>query len=200
LIDAQLPAWSANRKDANTEGEGKRATTLIISWWALRGWDDDTKIFKHTYFFYCPGCRLVKVGCTNKPPLQRLKEVQSDHQCLFPSPTPWELKWLATFQNNQQVRFRRRKFPGLYARREWLRYVPRVKRFLSRAIAADPAVRGRDDLPPVPDWTPLRERRVFKRRRKCERDLLTQVLCAASTETLAMLYDRLARRGGDAMP
>jgi hypothetical protein len=189
LIHAPLPIWSAGRKDAEARGEGKRATTLIISPVALRGWNDDPWPFKDTYFMYCPECGLMKVGCSDNLK-DRCGAVQSEHrkECwgLFRGPTPSALELLGTFPGNQQAWIRRRKFPGLYARREWLIYKPRVQRYL--------AAQGWGDLPAVPDWTLLRERRVFKRRRKSERKRLAEVLCARSTKAWAKLYQRLAAR------
>jgi hypothetical protein len=218
LAHAPLPLWSADRKDANTRGEGSRAATLIISPWALRGWGDDTKHFEHTYFMYCRRCGRVKVGAS-KDPKGRLRAVQPAHQTkcqrVFPGPTSWRLRLLATFSGNDQVRFRRRKFPGLYTRREWLPYVPSVKRFLSRAIEAGRADPGRGKLPLVPDWTLLRECQVFKQRRRRERGLLARILRVASTgafgrsvgwhERVGRSYQKfLARRRpqrrGDVMP
>jgi hypothetical protein len=199
LIQAPLPIWSAGRKDADARGEGRRATILTISPWALRGHNDDPWDFKDTYFMYCPDCGLVKVG-GSKNPKGRLGPVQREHQeeCrrLFRGPTQSKLRLLGTFPGNQQATFRRHKFPGLYARREWLIYKPRVQRFLSRAIAAGLAAPGPKDLPAVPDWTLSRERRVFKHRRNRERVRLAEVLCAAQKgrHELAMLYRKHADR------
>jgi hypothetical protein len=102
--------------------------------WDDRGWGDDTKPFKYTYFMYCPDCGLVKVG-GSKNPERRRGAVQREHRkkCrgLFADPATSKIALLATVLDNQQVRFRRWVFPDLYVRREWLRYVPRVRHYLA---------------------------------------------------------------------
>jgi hypothetical protein len=196
LIDAKLPVGLAGREDADARGGGKRATILTISPWAVRGWNDDTKSFTYTYVMYCPRCDLVKVGGSSDDSddlEERRRAVQRDHRKKKWCPGT-EIAVLATFPGNKQAWFRRREFPGLYARCEWLPYVPGVERFLSRAFEAGLAAKGPKDLPDVPNWTPERERQVFTRRRRSERILLARVLLAAwkGNPALDLLYQQFA--------